>query len=471
MVKKETKHPEWATKFREYGKELRCINGKYYLYSYSNKYDPDRGRSVKVTGKLLGRITKEEGFIPSEKRRLKEIKDLKCKEYGLSKFILKQSKVVENLKKNFPREWKYLLMMAYSRLIHNSPIKRMSEDVEHSYLSEELGCSLNKKMIPDVLKEAGNKESERSSYMKSFITGGDFLLIDSTFIRCSISESALAKEGYNKEDVWESQVSLMYIYSKKREEPVYYRILPGNIRDVKSLSLTIRDSGVEKVMVIADKGFYSEDNVKELINQGLNFIIPLRRNSGLIKYEGLSQSKDVFVYQKRGLRYKKYLQNNGYVYLFLDVKMAGEEESNLILQTESHPEDVTIENVDEKKERHGTIAFFSNADVEAEEVYTYYKMRLAVEQSFDTLKTVLKADAPYMSDDDKLQGWMFVNHIAIQWCHEILRVLKQEKLISKISLEDAIRRLAQIKKIKISDTWYEMEQTKEENKIATLLLS
>ena len=263
----------------------------------------------------------------------------------------------------------------------------------------------------------------------------------------------------------------MYIYSKKREEPVYYRILPGNIRDVKSLSLTIRDSGVEKVMVIADKGFYSEDNVKELINQGLNFIIPLRRNSGLIKYEGLSQSKDVFVYQKRGLRYKKYLQNNGYVYLFLDVKMAGEEESNLILQTESHPEDVTIENVDEKKERHGTIAFFSNADVEAEEVYTYYKMRLAVEQSFDTLKTVLKADAPYMSDDDKLQGWMFVNHIAIQWCHEILRVLKQEKLISKISLEDAIRRLAQIKKIKISDTWYEMEQTKEENKIATLLLS
>ena len=36
-----------------------------------------------------------------------------------------------------------------------------------------------------------------------------------------------------------------------------------------------------------------KDNVKELINQGLNFIIPLRRNSGLIKYEGLSQSKDV----------------------------------------------------------------------------------------------------------------------------------------------------------------------------------
>ncbi|MGI6524292.1 MAG: hypothetical protein ACOX2O_03225 [Bdellovibrionota bacterium] len=48
---------------------MRLINGRYYLYGYSYRYDPERKRSVKVTGKLLGRITEEDGFIPSKKRK------------------------------------------------------------------------------------------------------------------------------------------------------------------------------------------------------------------------------------------------------------------------------------------------------------------------------------------------------------------------------------------------------------------
>lgn len=71
MIKK--KHPIWATKYREPGKELRLLNGRYYLYEISARYDPERKRSVKVTGKILGRITKEEGFIESEKRTLTQV--------------------------------------------------------------------------------------------------------------------------------------------------------------------------------------------------------------------------------------------------------------------------------------------------------------------------------------------------------------------------------------------------------------
>jgi hypothetical protein len=72
MKTKESPHPQWATRFREKNTELRKINGKYYLYSIKSEYNKDRKRSVKKTLGILGSITQEQGFIPSDKKLLKE---------------------------------------------------------------------------------------------------------------------------------------------------------------------------------------------------------------------------------------------------------------------------------------------------------------------------------------------------------------------------------------------------------------
>src|SRR5689334_10081802 len=64
---KTSKHPLWATQFRKPATELRLINGNYYLYQYSTTYDPIKKRAKKISGKLLGRITQDDGFIPSPK--------------------------------------------------------------------------------------------------------------------------------------------------------------------------------------------------------------------------------------------------------------------------------------------------------------------------------------------------------------------------------------------------------------------
>jgi len=80
------------------GTELRLINGKYYVYQYETIYDKVKKRPRKITGKLIGRITKEDGLIFSEKRRLEQALDgvilskPLCKEYGVSSLILQQLK-------------------------------------------------------------------------------------------------------------------------------------------------------------------------------------------------------------------------------------------------------------------------------------------------------------------------------------------------------------------------------------------
>ena len=56
-----------------------------------------------------------------------------------------------------------------------------------------------------------------------------------------------------------------------------YDIYPGSIVDVTTLKNTIRKIeayGVEDYTLVMDRGFFSEGNLKELLNDELSFIIP-----------------------------------------------------------------------------------------------------------------------------------------------------------------------------------------------------
>ena len=86
-MKKKSLHPEWALACKCKGTELRLLKGRYYLYAVTSKWDPQKKRSVKITGKLLGRITEKDGFIESEKARLRkqqmQIENVQVKECGM----------------------------------------------------------------------------------------------------------------------------------------------------------------------------------------------------------------------------------------------------------------------------------------------------------------------------------------------------------------------------------------------------
>lgn len=54
MKTTERAHPEWALKQKKPGTELRYIRGNYYLYGVSSKWNKEKKRAQKVTGKILG---------------------------------------------------------------------------------------------------------------------------------------------------------------------------------------------------------------------------------------------------------------------------------------------------------------------------------------------------------------------------------------------------------------------------------
>ena len=136
-------YPDWATAYRKSGTELRFINNTYYLYQVSAFYDPIKKKGRKKTGPLLGKITQEHGFIPSDKKTLKDKAQLSIdtskisvRETGFTNFLNVYGKDIENkLQLFFPKYYKAIIYMAYCRLVHNSPISRMSLLISKSMLS------------------------------------------------------------------------------------------------------------------------------------------------------------------------------------------------------------------------------------------------------------------------------------------------------------------------------------------------
>jgi len=64
-------------------------------------------------------------------------------------------------------------------------------------------------------------------------------------------------------------------------------------------------------------------------------------------------------------------------------------------------------------------------------VFGLLKSRTDIKQSYDTFKNTIYADRTYMSDDYQLQGWMFVNFIALILHYRIYSMLKQKDLLSR----------------------------------------
>lgn len=468
---KKSKHPDWATQFRKPGTELRLINNHYYLYSVSSKYDSVLKRAKKISGKLLGKITQEEGFIVSSKDKLRQkaeapvsIGNLSCKEYGTQQLVLQlATKQLASLEKVFGEEAKLLFIFAFFRLTEQSPIRNVQFFFMHSFLSEVWRqVRVSDKIISELLRRVGSNREKIMEYQKLFIRDGEKVLLDMTHVVTNSHNLEAAQSGYNNSMSFEPQVNLMYLFSAQQFEPVYYRILPGNIRDVKAFTLTMQECEMQNVTLIADKGFYSKKNVEILDNAQLNYIIPLPRGSKLIPYpdsiEIIQRYWDgYFLYNDKIIWYK----TKDKVTLYLNPELKITEEKDYLKRIESQKENYTMDNFFVKQLQFGTLALINNSkEKSAEDIYGQYKVRGNVETMFDALKNILYADRTYMQNAEALEGWMFVNHIALQCYYLIYHKLVTKKMIKKYSVMDFIKFTHRIKKIKINGNWCSAEITK-----------
>jgi hypothetical protein len=56
-------------------------------------------------------------------------------------------------------------------------------------------------------------------------------------------EMDINRVGYNSERILIPHISLLYPFAKDKGKPAYYRILPGNIRDIPAFGIAIKEAG------------------------------------------------------------------------------------------------------------------------------------------------------------------------------------------------------------------------------------
>ena len=136
------KLPEWVVPFKEPKTEIKFINGSYYKYAVEYAYNADKKRTDKITKGIIGRLSIQDGLIPSDKNRLREevsrIPKVDIKTFGVHKLFTELlGEDIKSIQELFKEDvFETLLLFSMMRWAHQSPIKRVSYYHAHDFCSE-----------------------------------------------------------------------------------------------------------------------------------------------------------------------------------------------------------------------------------------------------------------------------------------------------------------------------------------------
>ena len=448
--------------------EIRNIGRHYYVYLVSSKWDPEKRRPQKVTGKSIGKITESDGFIPNA-NGMRLMQDLRLipsvaprvRNYGAYEVLRQLSPELDaRLKEYFPDIFWEIRTISLLRLVDSiSSAKMIQPAFLASYMSDTCSdIAMSESSVRKFIAELGCMQGRCESFMKSFILPGTTLLFDGTTIFTRSGDS-LSEKGYNPNRSLNPQARILYVFEKDTNRPIFYRVLQGSMVDKSAFIQTIKISGCKDCIIIADKGFYSKRNLSALMAEGMKYILPLQDNTTLVDKSFYENSRDdkwdgIFSYKTRPICYKKCSSgNNGnFIYTFCDEKRKASERGTFVEKAEKDfgEEERKLEEVF-KEFRLGYFSFCSNLDVAPEEIYLSYKQRWDIEQCFDYLKNNVSKSASYAHKDDYFRGWAFLNHISLLYFYGLINMLHQKEIDDGYSASDVLALTKNIYLVDVGD--------------------
>ena len=471
--------PEWVLPYKEPKTEIKCINGHFYKYAVEYRYNAEKKRTDKISGRLLGRLSETEGFVPSVKQsaaadsiNLRKVDIKTFGVFGLFRSLLGDE--IKGILSLFKQEVsEVLLIVALYRFSHQSAIKRMPHYHSTDYCSEQWAKNgIGAKNITQALSKVGENREALVNWMQKRIACpsaslSNFLMIDSTHIPTVSENLHVNASGYNPQSSFDKQIRLMYIFSSELKQPVYYRLINGNIADISSMKACVEELNVKPVVFVADKGFYSKANISALRQNKLHFIIPLRRDNGLVDYSIFqsrnfkTEAKRYFTYQNRIIWYYEYQAEGNFIVTYLDDELRVKEEKDYLNRCATHPEEYTLEKFKSKIDSFGTLTLIYELPLKPtpEELYQTYKQRNEVEVMFDAYKHFLEADKTYMQDRHVFEGWLMANFIAMIAYYRLYTALKDAGRLKNTSPKDVVEFSKSIYKMRSGDTWITTETT------------
>lgn len=255
-------------------------------------------------------------------------------------------------------------------------------------------------------------------YGKGGATG---ILIDSSSVSNASKMSITQMSNHNGEI--DMGARLIYVLDSRNGMPIYFRYCPGNIIDVTTLCTTIAELKQLDVSVehaIMDAGYFSEENVRKLYSQRVQFITRLAPNRKLFKQvtdenlPGLMQSKNALKYGER-LLYMKKVQvdifgNTGYAYIAIDMDSRNQQIKRSVFA--SIEDQLSDDETDNRTARLGLFMILSSADISTQDILPLYYTRQQIEQVFDIGKNSADLLPTRVHKEETLRGHLLLTFLA-----------------------------------------------------------
>lgn len=427
-----------------------------YAYEITAYWDPKLKKSRQDT-KYLGIVIDKEAKIFKKKEAKQHEEEKLILDFGdtyiLHEFI-KKIKLIDILYRVFGNNTDCLLSLIFYRLCHPSAMKYAGIWYQGNFVRSIFkDIDLSSQRTSDFLKAISDERLQRD-YFKNHISflaqSKEGIIIDTTSIPNQI-HFPFNTWGYNDGGI-DKQIKVLFVIDKKSSLPLYFRYLPGNIVDVSSLTTTVEELkkySIETSFVLLDAGFFSEDNIKGLFTEEIDFLtrLPSRRvlYKDLVGEEvpDIETFKNAVKYGDRILFIKQkkvpLFGKEGYAHIVLDPERKGRETKKLLINAIEDQES-DEENLEFELLKSGVMVLISSFEIEKKEIVPLYYMRQMVEKLIGFAKDDLDLIPLRVHKEGTLRGYLLLIFITLT----VFVMLKKE-IGSDYTVEEVLLTMRNLK--------------------------
>ena len=373
---------------------VQKIKDNYYLYSVDAQWDPVK-RCSRQKRTYIGPCDKDGNLKPPRKRKVAPAPEATAVKpiveedripfrsycfgtYDVMHKVATDARIVESLRGAFDQnEADTALLMAIMLAADPCSLRTMEDAVEATYLKRLIGTKvpLQSQRLSEVLMDLGIDDDGRCLYAKSMLNGTQTVIFNTTVLLTESKGVDMAEPGRKTRKTGLPQVNMGFVHSLDQGIPCHMKLFPGSINDVTTIMNLAEEMPLlcsSATLMVMDRGFYSERNIRKLYSKDLGFLMPIPSGKKLFK-KAISASK-------------KDLENPLNTFRFRD-------------RTESYS-DITMEmpfgGISDSKGNPVTsirVLVFLNFDREKDELDTLYK-------DLDVIESRVKDDMDY--DDDNI---------------------------------------------------------------------
>ena len=443
------------------------FGNKEYAYEVTSYWDPEKKKPRQKT-KYLGVVVDKEKKIfkkKSRERREKLILDF-GDTYFLNQFINRVT-FFENLKKEM------FLALIFYRLCYPSAMRYARMWYEGNIVRKLFDVDISSQRISEFLEEIGDESIQREFFKEYIrqITPSEGIVIDTTALPNQINIPTSAW-GWHNEEI-EKQIKLLLVIDRSTSLPLFFRYIAGNIVDVSTLKATVEELkkyGVSRYFLILDAGFFSEENIKELYNEEIQFLIRLPSLRKLYKRLIVEESRELESY-RNAVRYGRRVLfvkqrevelfgKKVYAYVVLDPERKGREMRRTLLKVMDEIEEGEEEEIEYILMKKGIMILISSSELDRENVISLYYTRQIAEKLFGFSKDDLNLLPLRVHKEETLRGYLF-----LQFASLVVYSLLKRELGRDYTVEEVLLTLRNLKCKVYEDEIIVQELTKQQRKI------